>query len=407
MKTTSTNDMKMTISWREKEGTVLLTTMVLLFFLFVMVAGVMRSTLYEHAGGVYYQREREAFYNAEGGLRYIMGQISSDLASGDLGGLTGDVINVNYTAPEGIEFDPVTQLRRNQDGEGYYFVVSGHCENASASLEATIRRRRMLTEAGVFADGEIRLQPNQEFYSYDSDQVLNPVPADSTGEANLGSNTDIWLQNNNIIDGTLMLGESEDGVLPPVIAGWEDMTEYVGRINPDPLGAVDGPLAQAFIYYATHNDNAAAGIVGNEIDLGSHDELTLESGSYYLTDFGMGAQSTLTINGTPQNPVVIYLHGPLRVQPNSDLNVTSGQPSNFFIFCDTTDEMRFQPHGDARLFLYAPFAPIRFQPQGNIMGVLYGSDIRFQPGNNVYVDTSLLDKFWSPSVEMLQWRWLF
>jgi len=202
-----------------------------------------------------------------------------------------------------------------------------------------------------------------------------------------------------------MLGEDLSGNSPPPPAGYDSVE--VGRIDPDPLGAIGGALADGFAYYSTagNNDNASASFIkNNKISTKAKEIITLTSGVYYLTDINLAAKSTLNVIGTADDPVVIYLHGGLRIQPNSDINVISGLPANLFIFCDTTDEMRIQPNNDFAAFLYAPYGDIRMQPNNDLKGIFWANDIRCQPNNDIFLDVSLLDNFMAARVRLVQWR---
>ena len=386
-----------------REGTVLVTCLILMSVLSFVAASLLRLTIPDVSASGYHKRERVAFYNAEAGVQYVVNKISEDMASGTLT-LSNAIETVAYSAPAGYDFGTVTTLSRLPDGYGYMFTVTGHYENAKVVIEASAVRPRMFRNLGIFGDQELQLQPNIEVYSYDSRVILNPVVTDSTGEANSGSNESIVLRPGAVLDGLLFLGEDILGVPPPSPAGADAIS--VGRIEPDPLGAVGGPLAAGFAHYsqAANNDNATAGIAGNAINVGNGDTMTLSGGHYYLTDLYLATGSTLEIDASPDDPVIIYLHGPFRSQPNNVINYAAGRPSNFFIFCDTTDELRIQPNNDFRGFVYAPYADLKLQPNGELHGVFWGDTALLQPGNVIYIDVSLLDQFRAKYVCLYQWR---
>lgn len=387
---------------RNNDGFILVATMVLLGFLTFLAGSLYTVTKPEVTSAHYYKDKQLAFSQAEAGIRYSMGRLTEDIQQGNID-MSNDTQTVNYSAPEGFTFDPVTEIFKLPDGESSAFIVTGRCKRTRVVLEATVMRPKMLANAGMFGDKDLRLQPNGEIYSYDSRTVANPTPADSTGEANVGSNEGITIQNHNDIDGTVMVGADESGNTPAPPGGY-DYTE-TGRIDPDPLGAQDGALADAFVYYSNpaNNDNAAAGITKNELNV-KKGSMTLPGGHYYLEDLYLGSKATLDVLATPDDPCIIYLHGPLRAQPKANINVINGLPSNFFIFCDTDDELRLQPHNDFSGFVYAPYAELRFQPQGDLKGVFWGSELRMQPNNDVYIDVSLLDRFRAAQVQLVQWR---
>lgn len=388
----------------ERAGAVLITCLLLALALTLAAATVFPLSLAGLRGAGYQTRERRAFYQAEAGIRYAMSCINRDIAAGTLA-LTAAVVNVAYAAPSGYEFDTITALNRMPNGKWYNFVVTGRCVTSRAVIEATVSRPQLLKTMGVFGDVQSQLQPNIDVYSYSSLFLLNPVAADSTGEANVGSNESIVLRPGAFVDGMFLLGASQGGV-PPSAPGGSFESVYVGRIPPDPLGATSGALAQAFAHFsiATNNQNAREGIVGNQLSLGAGGTFTLHGGNYYLTKFYMPARSTLVVDATRTNPTVIYLSGEMKMQPNTDINMTAGQPANFFIFSNSTQPVDVQPNGDFRAFLYAPFADVDLKPNGRMMGVFWGNDITLLPGQDVFVDVSLLDTFVAGQVKLEQWR---
>ncbi|HBA83966.1 MAG TPA: hypothetical protein DCZ95_07735 [Verrucomicrobia bacterium] len=388
-----------------RQGGALVICLLLLGLLSFFAGSVYRLTVPEVASSIYQRNERMAFYNAEAGVQYIISQLSAGLKTGALK-LTSAVERVNYTAPEGYQFDPVYTLTRLPNNKWMTFVVTGRFEKAAAVIQATVSRPRLLTDAGIFGNISLTVQPNNEIFSYNSNDTPAPLETDSTHEANIGSNELLSMLNNIFLDGICLLGESLFGVEPLPPSGYP--SEDVDRIEPDPLGARNGPLGSLFNYYnnPVRNNNAAAGIANNAINLHNHDVMTLPGGVYYLTSLDLGSGSTLKIGGTPDNPTVIFLHGPMTSQPNSDINVTNGLPTNFLIYSDASDEIRIQPNNDFRGLIYAPYASLRFQPGGSLYGVFWGNTAILLPNNDIFIDLALLDDFLSTNVRLEQWKQL-
>lgn len=117
----------------------------------------------------------------------------------------------------------------------------------------------------------------------------------------------------------------------------------------------------------------------------------------------MAPKSQLTITATPENPAVIYLHGSIRIQPNLEIVVTNGTPSSFYIFSDAEDEIQLQPQSMLRAFVYAPYAPMQVQPNSQLAGFFWGKSVTLQPGSDVFLDVSLLDRFLAAEVRIIQW----
>jgi hypothetical protein len=360
----------------------------------------------------YYSQSRNSFFEAEAGLQAIKSQVNDDLSDGTLV-LDSAVESVNYTAPSGFNFNPVTVLTRLADTNSYYFTVTGRTVNAKTVLEVTLSLRNLLGYAGVFGHQDVTGQPNGGIYSYYSGQIPTPLPpGDSTGEAAVGSNHDVGLSGSLILDGAILLGEDSSGQMASYSAGPGIPAEEVGEaIDSDPLGAVGGEVEQAtqFFSQSSNNNNADAvpPIVGNSVQ-GS---IYLPPGNYYLEDFVLGALDVLELGGTAENPVVIYFEGQKNndqflMQPNSDMTFTAGDavPTAFYLFSVTDHDIQIQPNQDFYGLVYAPEAEVRLQPNGDIHGVFWGDVVRAQPGGDIWVDLSLLDQFTSDIVEISQWK---
>lgn len=145
------------------------------------------------------------------------------------------------------------------------------------------------------------------------------------------------------IDGTIVLGAAANGVGATVSGAGAIPVSRTARIHPDPLGAVGGALAASFTHYSNplNNDNAAAGILNSQINLGSHGDFTLDSGVYYLNEFSLGSHAELHVESTPEDPAVIFLTGTLRCQPGTEFFSSSGSPRALYIFSICTSTRRF------------------------------------------------------------------
>lgn len=387
-----------------RQGMILFPVILLLSIITLVAASLVGITVAELKSTNYSVSALKAFYDAEAGVRYVVDCINNDLKAGtfSLYNETGSVIQVAYTAPGGYQFDTVTALQSLGHENMYLFTVTGHYANARSVIEVTVRRPRLFGGVGIFGGDSVDIQTWMGIYSYHSGVTTNPSAATSTGEANVGSNGGIVVQNHTVVDGMFFMGADENGLshVGPAGYSWTN----VAHIEADPLGARDGSLAEAFVYYSNNNDNAASGISNNVISVNPNAAMTLSSGRYYLEDFYMGPNSTLTIAATPDDPVVIYLHGSFRIQPNMDIVVTNGTPSSFYIFSDAEEEIDIQPHSMLRAFVYAPYADLQVKPNSELAGFFWGKTVRLQPQSEIFLDVSLQDHFLAAEVEIIQWR---
>jgi len=358
--------------------------------------------------GTNYKLNEQAFYDAEAGGQYSIAKIEEGLANNTLT-LAGNSINVNYTAPAGFSFDTITTLTRVGATSNYSFQVTGHSSNASSTIELVFVRD-FLFQYGAFGDEQVDMKKNGAVYSYDSSVTPNPVPADSTGEGDVGSNEEVMVHSGTYIDGNVGLGDDGAGNEAvytasgtPTITG--DIAD-VPRVDPDPLGAIGGDLAADFVTYSVTNDNASAGITGDVILLGNGESFTLygksDRANYYLTDIELKNGSTLNIDATIGD-VNIYLTGGLDAKNGSSINLT-GNPPNFTIFSNSTEKIDFKHSSIFKGTVYAPYADIDVKHSADVYGMIWANEVDIKNSGEVYFDTALKDKWLADTVSIVSWR---
>lgn len=352
-----------------------------------------------------YNRAVRAFHCADAGVRYVLARARAEETAGTLV-FDQAVETVNYSAPAGFDFDPVTNLVRRPGKSAYIYRVVGKYGRARATIEATIGWLPPIS-LGLFGDDTVQLQPSVEILSYHSDSGLSP--STSTGEAPSGTNGE-FKSKRDPVDGTLYLGESSGGTPATFVDEFTTSSTVVrtDRIDPDPLGLAGGPLAADFARVAVSNDNSlAVGATPSGSSITIKNDVTLISGDYYVDEIDMGAHKTLTINAA-SGPVNIYLTGESSTHPQFTLIVNPGECDSFRIFSNSNEDIYFSPQNDFIGFIYAPLATIRVQPGGNFMGALWGNEIEMQPGGQTWVDIDFVDSFHlqSPAL-LLSWKQIF
>lgn len=341
-------------------------------------------------------RSTRAFMNADGGVSYVKSELEHSLSGGvSFHGLQN---SINIQPPVGMTFDPVTQLTQLPDPNLYTFQVTGRDRTAQTTIEATIRQASALT-MGVFGDEALYFFPNIDVYSYYSTTTPNPTPADSTGEATVGSNEALAIQPNVHIDGRFYIGANDLGFTGSYPTGYN--VEEVGRINPDPLGAIGGDVAALITDSRSNNDNSNATFIdGNDkLRIWNSSEV-LSAGDYHLSSAQLNGDLDID---TSSGRVNIYLEGGFETWPGSTINVT-GNPDDFRIFSNSSDLIWLRPNNDFRGFVYAPIAEIRIWPNGAFYGVIWGEDVDLHPGGDIYVDLSILDKIKSNRILIVAWK---
>jgi len=182
----------------------------------------------------------------------------------------------------------------------------------------------------AFGDESVDNQGTSSVKSYEHTPGMTLPPTSFTGDGDIGSNGDVTIKSGATIDGDVALGDDGEGTEGTSIIRGQSTGEEgtdVARVDPDPLGVVDGEYATNFTTYSTSNDNALAtgsGISDTEIDIGNGDTATLVGkaggANYYFTDIVIGNGGTLDIDPSA-GPVNIYLAGSLETKNGSSINV--------------------------------------------------------------------------------------
>jgi hypothetical protein len=412
----------MNIATRKRSsGIVLMAVMIIIFALAVLAATISVMAVTDIKMTAHFKRATEALYEADAAVQYVKVQIESDLQSGSLI-LDSAVENVNYSAPDGMFFDKVTQLVQTADTNAYFFAVTGYSDKARVTIE-TVFRRASTFELGLFGDTELDTKAYGNVYTYDSTVVSHPVPEDSLGGGRIASNGDFLSHQDTFIDGSFQLGEDTMGIE----GSWRETPEggslitgepavQTDRIDPDPLGAIGGKLADDFDSVEANNNNAD---VEPPITVPKYDvilstnkthTMTLTAGNYYIHDLTLRANTTLNIIGQ----VNIYLTGSMEAKSGSTIN--TGSPTNLSIFSNGGDRIRkrdgyvhgesiiLKNDGDFKGLVYAPYSFIQVMNDADFYGIAWGREVEIKNSGDVYIDIALMQTYLSNVVKLLTWK---
>jgi len=349
--------------------------------------------------------------------------------------LTGNPISLNYSTPSGFFFTVPTELT-SLGNDQYSFNVTGHGPNNSETVIEVVfsTEQKSLFDFGLFTNGTLDLKADAKIYSYDSSETPIPDPINfpdiifpdaSTGEADIGSNTQVITKMNTYIDGDLGLGADSSGsdaiwtdTGTPIVTGTSDT---VGRVDPDPLGANDSDppseLYNKFDDIITNNDNGTAGdgspLEGaTAIYLGNGETLTLTAGDYYITDIILKNSSTLEIDAT-SGPVNIYLRGTLDAEEgeieskNGSAFNNLSQPTDFSIFSNSDQDITFKHSTAFKGMVYAPNAHVEMNNSAGVYGLIWGNTATINNSGEFYFDVAIKDKYLSPNnftIDVLSWK---
>jgi len=424
----------MLLIYKNEKGMVLPLGLMFLAIITILGTTAVILTTTDLKIGSNYRASEQAFYDAEAGVQYVLKKLAIDLDDSDSEtvDLTEDPISLSYSRPDGFSFTPPTALT-SLGSDQYSFSVTGHGANSSeATIEVVLSLgHKSAFDYGLFADGLVDLKAGAELYSYDSRDTPDPDPATfpgaSTGEADIGSNTEVITKLGTYVDGDLALGADDSD--SPVDAVWTDtgatvngeLGTTVGHVDPDPLGANDptSELYDKFIDIVTTNNNAtdkmgaACPLAGaTDIDLGNGDTMTLTAGDYYITSIILKNGSTLEIDAT-NGPVNIYLNGivdaedgDMEAKNGSEINNLS-QPTDFSIFSNSSQDIVFKHASDFKGTIYAPNADVQLNNSAGVYGLIWGKTVGINNGGGFYFDEAIKDKFLSPTdytVELDSWK---
>ena len=382
---------------------------VLLAFISLLgITAVIVSTTDIKIGGNYKQ-SLQAFHDAEAGVQYAIAKIEEGLKA-DPQTFTfpttiGTPCTLTYTVPTGFSF--VISGISLTGVNTYSFQSTGSSGNAGSTVEVVFERDPLF-HYGAFGDKLLDIKSNGSVYSYDSSVTPNPVPTDSTGDGDIGSNGQVALYDDTYIDGDVDLGD--DGSDPVNEAVYKELptptiigqVADVPRVDPDPLGAIGGDLADDFETYSTFNDNAGAGIFGNTILLGNGDTMTLTAGNYYLTSIKLQLGATLNIDASGGD-VNIYLTGYLDAMSGATINFT-GTPTDLTIFSNSTNVIDFKHNTSLKGTVYAPYASVIVRNNADVYGMIWGNKVYIQNTGAFYFDMALNDKWLADTFNIVSWK---
>lgn len=389
-----------------RDGVVLVIVMALVAAL-VLMGGVAYTVLRTDLRGTgHYADAVSALHQADAGASHVFERIRADLDA-DVLRFDAPFKTVSYAAPADYSFDTVTNIFALAGNQHYRFSVHGFSRQARATVETVVGGRVSGPGKHVYGDDEVAMGPGTDVYSYSSSTNEWPVPSDSTDHATVASNEDIGGKAD-AVNGTVVLGEDESGV-PATYAhefspGPKTDVVRVDRMDPDPLGAIDGPLADEFARVATNNNNGdAVGGAPNSPYLTLEGDVTLTAGDYYVDEINIANNKTLTIDAS-SGPINVYLTGPAFVAVQGDMPVAPHLPDNFRLFSNSSETIEMKPKTDFCGLIYAPLAAVYLAPNGDIYGGVWARSLEIKPGGAFYGDDDLLHKAVFGFLRIVSWK---
>ncbi|MBN2372403.1 hypothetical protein JXL19_01260 [bacterium] len=394
-----------------EKGMVLVIALLFLFAISLLMVVSVMSTTTDTKIAVNYRNSIKAFYDAEAGVQYTLCRIDEGLTDGTLSlPDANSPLHIFHNVPSGFSFDPNITLTYVTDNR-YRFRSIGHSGNSLCELDVDFVRDTYPGLAyGIFGGKGVDLKSTASVYSYNSNTDPNaPLdPNNSLGNGDVGSNGYVEVHNNVLIDGDVALGDDGAGTEAvykptgcPTVTGTAGID--VPRISPDPLGA-----ASLVSLFSIANDNTNPPIVADVINTtgggGGGTTVTLTAGNYYLTSLVLGNGDTLNID-TSSGPVNIYMHGGIDAKNGSTINI-SGKPTDFSIFCDTTNRLSFKHGSGFKGLIYAPFAEVWMHNSSYVHGMIWANQVEMKNSSVFWYDEAIGEAHttYSNNVDVFSWR---
>lgn len=265
---------------------------------------------------------------------------------------------------------------------------------AAIKKRAIIKLKRTpLFQFSIFGNSLVEYKNSGMVDSYDS-RSGGYDPALARKNSSLGSNGDIILKNDSIVNGNIGVGEDSRGVsgsLTSVDTTITGRVDSMGRIDPNPLGErLDAYIDEAL----TDNNNFDLNttyINGDDLMMPQGGVLNLGPGRYYFTDIVLDSGSVLNIDGA----VKIFLNGGLHMGNNATIMTASGKPADLMIFSNSTEEIILNSTADFFGCIYAPYAKVVLKNSRDVYGALWADELINQDGAALHYDEALGDRFFT------------
>lgn len=427
-----------------QKGAVLVTGLMFLALLSILGTSAYLISTTDVRISANYKYTEEAFNQAEAGVQYGIGTLENAVEAGTFSfpSATGSANAVSLPSSSHAGFSFSLSSLEKMGNNSYKFTSTGSGpQGATAEIDVLIKRGSAIDYA-AFGDIKFDGKNSANVFSYDHRDAPSNQPGDpmfvSTGEGDIGSNGTVLLKNNSYIDGDVALGNDGTNDATPdyksgtIITG--DNMKYVGRVDPDPLNVGGAGFAQEFVDAQASNDNGLLGtVISNPsgpvniscvsgttavyyftlIDLFNSDVMNIDAtcGSidiYVEGNVDLKQGSTVNVTASGDNEVNFKLTGGSgpdiwKAHNGSNVNVT-GEPTNFGVFTDSTNGIRFHNSSTTKAFIYAPYAEIELNNSGDVYGAFWGASVLMHNSGDLFYDEALKDKYFGKDIQMTAWN---
>ena len=377
-----------------REGATLFLALVLVLLVSVLGAGLLQLGEGNCVEAARRLSRAQAFWAAEAGLAEAEalawqnkerkdGTDAFPDAEPDLA-LSGSVLNGAYD---------VTVSRTSDDPPTYRVTSRGVSDGGMTNeVEMTVEQAGALS-MGLFGHTEVVLVPGTLTHVGTFSGVHAGAYVGSNGlvseETGGGSFT---------LRGKVLLGAAQPDEREPAENETRFEDQYVGYIDPDPLGITNQTsalhlamqAAQAAGNPSVTNDAGQSLISTNgfEIVLDVDENAVLQSGTYFFTDVRVRPGRELAIGAE----VTVFLEGgTFRMDSGARLEFPGYSREPFIIYADTDESLSLQCAEDFYGLVYAPRADLKvdLDPGRNFQGVAWADTLRVEVSGSALIALDL------------------
>ncbi len=396
-----------------QRGVALLTALMIMVMLLILGFTALNITDIELAIASNEKIKAKAFYASEAGIQRALANLITEYQDDDGWDNTLDPDGDNPLFSDETIGDSTYTVRviDNDDGDGdtssdsddtVIIQATGSMLQSTQNIEAEITT---VTESAivyaVFGNSSITVKNSGSVRSYNSSETASPSSTDSdgdgwydgeTGEADIGSNGEVTLNNKATIGGDIYLG-ADDADTTASLYDYGADASGTDSYNEDGtlVGIETDAVVSDELFTSGGTVDIAMDSAGEAGELVVANKKTVTLGvegtttNYYFSSISLGNSSTLTILGT----VNIYMTGDIVTKESSAITTATGLPSDLSIYSSYDGDITLKHGSDFVGTLYAPYADITINNSGDFYGSITGNNVEIKNSGEFWYDTAL------------------
>ncbi|MCP4579689.1 MAG: hypothetical protein GY846_25745 [Deltaproteobacteria bacterium] len=410
--------MSFTNSCQNEGGAALVIGLMFLTILAMLGTTAVMMTTTDMQIGANYKSSARAFYDADAGVNYAIGNMETGLkASPQTFSLptVGNPSQLTYTAPSGFSFSisNVTMLATNV----YSFTSTGSGpDNARAVVIATFSVGGGIFNYGIFGDLGVTIRGNGKTDSYNSSDSPYTWATRSTN-GDIGTNATgagaIRLSGNAKIYGDARVGVGGNPSTVITTSGNADVVPPGQKLAADepkdmtPLEFPSGGTSRpAWSLSGNNNDTLNAGtyrLPGISISGNGKGYISGDVTLYVTGNIDIFGNGQLTIQ--PGGSLTLYVSGTVKIRGNGKITNNTSRPEKLQIYgTSTCTNVRFSGNANIYGAIHTPAAAVSVTGNGDIYGSVIGRSIVVSGNGNIHYDEALQNVGPSFDLKLLSWK---